>query len=49
MSDKDAILTYTTTTAAQCLNLVDRAKTINGIKADPKPVCATQILTFTIE
>ena len=48
-SDKDAILTYTTTTAAQCLNLVDRAKTINGIKADPKPVCATQILTFTIE
>ena len=45
--DKDATLTYTTTTAAQCLNLVDRAKTINGVKGTP--ACATQTLTFTIE
>ena len=46
-SDKDAILTYTTATDAQCLNLVDRAKTINGVKGTP--ACATQTLTFTIE
>ena len=47
--DKDAILTYTTATAAQCLNLVDRAKTINGVKATPAPACSTQILKLTIE
>ena len=48
-SDKDATLTYTTTTDAQCENLEDRAKTINGIKASPVPACTNQVLTFTIE
>ena len=48
-SDKDATLTYTTTTDAQCENLKDRTKTINGIKVGATITCASQVLTFTIE
>ncbi len=48
--DRDAKLTYTTVTAAQCLNLLDRSITINGIKTSPAPSCdASNVLTVTID